>query len=92
MDLRLSLLLIGHVALGGVSGEVTTRVAERMRRESPLTDTILISMANDRIGYLPEDEAYDYPTFEANGSPIQRGFGEQHIVHGLADMMRSVLR
>jgi hypothetical protein len=46
----------------------------------------MITMANVRIGYIVDD-AYDTPTFEATGIPLQRGDAEAAIVHGLVEMM-----
>ena len=91
VDLRLSLLLLGDVALAGVSGEVTTTVYRRLAAASPLTATILVSIANDRIGYLPADEAFDRPVHSVNGCPIARGHAEPAIVDGLSRMIREAV-
>ncbi|MEU4244110.1 neutral/alkaline non-lysosomal ceramidase N-terminal domain-containing protein [Actinoplanes sp. NPDC026619] len=91
VDLRLSLILIGDVALAGVSGEVTTTVYRRLAARSPLARTILVSIANDRIGYLPADEAFDRPVHSVNGCPIVRGHAEPAIVDGLSRMIREAV-
>jgi hypothetical protein len=88
VPVRLSLLLIDHVALAGVSGEVLNAIGSRLYAASPLSDTFLVSIANDRIGYLPPDAAYDQPLFEVNGSPVARGCAENAIVDGLSQMIR----
>jgi neutral ceramidase len=92
VPLRLSLILVDRVALAGVSGEVTNAIGTRLYASSPLTETFLVSIANDRIGYLPADAAYDQPLFEVNGSPIARGCAEDAIVDGLSTMIRERLR
>jgi hypothetical protein len=92
VPLRLSLILIDRVALAGVSGEVTDAIGARLYAASPLADTFLISIANDRIGYLPSDAAYDLPLFEVNGSPLARGCAEEAIVRGLGGMIHEQLR
>ena len=91
VDLRLSLILIGDVALAGVSGEVTTTVFRRLAARSPLARTILVSIANDRIGYLPADEAFDRPVHSVNGCPIVRGHVEPAIVDGLSRLIAEAL-
>ncbi|MRW91457.1 hypothetical protein GJ699_15805 [Duganella sp. FT80W] len=88
VPVRLSLLLIDRVALAGVSGEVLNAIGSRLYATSPLSDTFLVSIANDRIGYLPPDAAYDQPLFEVNGSPVARGCAENAIVDGLSQMIR----
>jgi hypothetical protein len=92
VNLRLSLLLLNQIALTGVSGEVVTSIYWRLKKESPLTSTILISITNDRIGYIPEDAAFDRSTHEVNGCPILRGYAEDAIVTGLTSMIESALR
>jgi 6-phosphogluconolactonase (cycloisomerase 2 family) len=87
VPLRLSLIMIDRVALAGVSGEVLNAIGARLYAASPLTDTLLVSIANDRIGYLPPDAAYDLPLFEVNGSPVVRGCAENAIVDGLSQMI-----
>jgi hypothetical protein len=87
VPLRLSLVRLGDVALAGVSGEVVTEVYEHLRRRSPLTRTVLVSIANDRIGYLPDDARYDRPVHSVNGCPVRRGHAESAIVDGLLDLI-----
>lgn len=87
VPIRLSMIRFDDVALGGVSGEVLTNIYRHLKAESPLSDTLLISLTNDRVGYLPEDSAYDRPTFEVKGSPVQRGCAEDGIVDGLIGLI-----
>jgi hypothetical protein len=87
VPLRLSLVRLGDVALTGVSGEVVTEVYQRLRERSPLARTLLVSIANDRIGYLPDDARFDRPVHSVNGCPVQRGYAEHAIVDGLLDMI-----
>ena len=88
VDLRLSLILLNDVALAGVSGEVTATLYRHLLDRSPLAQTILVSIANDRIGYLPDDAAFDRPVHSVNGCPILRGHAEPAIVDGLGRMIR----
>ena len=88
VDLRLSLILLNDVALAGVSGEVTATLYRRLLDRSPLARTILVSIANDRIGYLPDDAAFDRPVHSVNGCPIVRGHAEPAIVQGITRMIR----
>jgi hypothetical protein len=91
VNLRLALIMINQIAFAGVSGEVVTNIYQRLKRESPLANTIMVSLANDRIGYIPDDQAYDRQTFAVSGSPIVRGYAENGIVNGLRAMIGSEL-
>ena len=87
IQLLLGLVLINHIAITSVSGEVVTNIYRHLRNDSPFTNTLMITMANDRIGYVIDDAGYDTPTFAARSTPIQRGHAEAAIVNGLAEMM-----
>ncbi|MET7680412.1 neutral/alkaline non-lysosomal ceramidase N-terminal domain-containing protein [Streptomyces sp. NPDC005423] len=87
VPLRLSLIRLGDVALAGVSGEVVTEVYQRLRARSPLARTLLVSLANDRIGYLPDDARFDRPVHSVNGCPVRRGYAEDAIVDGILGMI-----
>jgi neutral ceramidase len=92
VTLRLSLIMLDQVAIAGVSGEVVTNIYRHLQKETPLADTILATIVNDRVGYLVDDAAYDRPIFEVNGSPAARGCAEKAIVDGLVGMIRDELR
>jgi hypothetical protein len=91
LNIHLGLVLINHIALTSVSGEVVTKIYRHLRRDSPLVNTILITLANDRVGYIVDDASYDIPTFESTNTPLQRGYAETAIVHGLVEMMSQYL-
>ncbi len=87
LDIYLGLVIINYIAITSVSGEVATNIYYHLRKDSPFTNTLMITMANGRIGYIIEDTAYETPTFEAMGTSLQPGTAEKAIVHGLVDMM-----
>jgi len=88
VNFRLSLLMMDDTAIGSVSSEAVTNIYQRLRKASPFTNTILITLANGRIGYVAEDASYANPTFEVYESPLKKGCGENTIVNGLVDMMK----
>jgi hypothetical protein len=87
VDIRLGLLMIDHIALANVSGEVVTPIYWRLKNESPFANTIMVSMVNDRIGYIADDAAYDTPYFELSGTPVAKNCAESGIVNGFIEMM-----
>ena len=87
LNIRLGLILIDHIALTWVSGEVVANIYWHLRQESPFSNTIMITLANDRVGYIVDDAGYDTPTFSSTASPFQLGHAEPAIVNGLVEMM-----
>ena len=87
--LRLGLLMIDDIALGTVNAEVFNMIAQRLKRESPLTGTMLVTITNGMAnsGYIPNDEAFGYQTFEVLSSRCKPGYAENAIVNGILDLI-----
>jgi neutral ceramidase len=88
VDIRLSLIRIGDVAFAGVSGEVLTGIGTRLKKQSRLPATIMVTHANGSSGYLPDDAAYEQVSYEIMTARVKRGCAETAIVNGLAEMMK----
>jgi hypothetical protein len=79
---------LNDVALTGVSGEVFTRIYQRLRKESPLTSTVMVTHANGSSGYIPSDDAFDTLSYENTTSRLKAaGCAEPGIVNGLVEMI-----
>lgn len=85
---RLGLLMINDIALAAVSGEVVTNIYWHLKKDSPYANTIMVTLANGRVGYIVDDAAYDTPNFEVLGNSLKRGCAEQSIVNGFLEMMQ----
>ncbi|WP_448663852.1 neutral/alkaline non-lysosomal ceramidase N-terminal domain-containing protein [Sphingomonas sp. CJ20] len=92
IGLRLSLLKIGDTVIGGVDGEVFTTIAQRFKRESPFKHTMMTTLTNGMAGsgYIPNDAAFGYNTFEVVSSRLKPGCAETAIVEGLLDLIDKV--
>jgi neutral ceramidase len=92
VSLRLSLLMIDDIALGGGSAEIYNMIAQRFKRESPIGRSIFVSMANgsSNTGYIPDDAAYGRKSFEVLSARCKPGYAETGIVNGLLDLIKEV--
>jgi len=86
VEIRLSVLMLNHVALCGVSGEVLTMIGQRLKRESPFADTIMVTHCNGSSGYLADDAAYEQVSYEIAVTRVKSG-AEDAIVGGLLDLL-----
>lgn len=86
VNIRLGLVMIDRIALAAVSAEVYTNIYWHLKKESPFTNTIMVTLVNDRLGYLPDDAAYEMPYFGIPG-PAQKNCAEPGIVNGMLEMM-----
>jgi len=90
---RLSMVMLGDIAIGGVAGEVFNPIATRFKKEAPYR-SMMVTLANSvgetgigGTGYIPNDAAYGYLTFEVLSSSVKPGCAESAIVNGLIDLM-----
>lgn len=92
IPIRLSLLAIGDIAIGGVDAEVFNAVATRLKRESPLKHTLMATLTNGLAtsGYIPNEAAFGFNTFEVVSSNLKPGCAEAGIVGGLLDMIGTI--
>jgi hypothetical protein len=90
VSMRLGLLMIGEIALAGVSGEVLTGIGQHLKRESPFNHTIMVTHANGSSGYIPDDAAFDQISYEITTSRLKPGCAENAIVNGFLEMMQQL--
>ncbi len=89
VNIKLSLLLVGDIAFAGVNAEAYNIIAQRLKEESSLANTIFVSITNgaSNSGYIPSDDAFVRYTFQVLSSRLKPGCAENAIVNGLLDMM-----
>ncbi len=94
LSIRLSLLMVGDIAFGGVNAEVFNPIGQRLKKESRFARTMMVTLTNGSAptGYIPNDAAFGYNTFEVLSSRLKPGCAEDGIVNGLLDMMDEVKR
>ena len=87
--IRLGVLGIGDTAIATVNGEVYTAIGQRAKRQSPLANTVVVTLANGRAnsGYIPDDASFGAYTFQVLGSRLKPGCAEQGIADGIADLV-----
>jgi len=88
VQIRLGLLMVGNIALAGVSGEVFTLISQRLQKESPFSHTVMVTHANGSSGYIPNDAAFDQISYEITASRLKPSCAEDAIVNGFLDLMR----
>jgi hypothetical protein len=92
VNIRLSLLKIGDIALTGIDAEIYNMIGQRIKNESPFTNTIVATTTNgmSNSGYIPSDDAFGKYTFQVLSSRLQPGHAESDIVNSLLDLMDKV--
>jgi neutral ceramidase len=91
VEIRLGLLRLGDVIIGGVNAEVFNPIAQRLKQESPYKATMMATLTNGsaRSGYIPDDESFGKHTFEVLSSRLKPGCAESAIVNGILGLIDS---
>lgn len=89
VQIRLGTLVIGTTALASVNAEVYSPISQRLKQKSPLSNTVMVTLANGRAGsgYIPDDASFGHQTFQVNGSRLQPGCAETAIADGLSRLI-----
>lgn len=91
VNIRLGAMRIGNIAITSVDAEIYSSIATRLKRESPMADTFMVTLANGfaNSGYIPNDTAFGAYTFQVLSSRLKPGCAETAIVDGLLDLIAS---
>jgi hypothetical protein len=82
----LHVILIDDIAFVGVPGELFGQLGTEIKRRSPFRYTYVIALANDYIGYIPDNKAYDlggYQIWTGFHSSVARGTGETIVAEAV---------
>ncbi|MCI1778579.1 MAG: neutral/alkaline non-lysosomal ceramidase N-terminal domain-containing protein [Bacteroidales bacterium] len=92
VHLKLCLLEIDDIALAGINAEIFNEIAIRLKNESPFARTMMVTLTNGTAnsGYVPNDAAFGYQTFEVLSSRCKPGYAENGIINGFLDLMQQV--
>ncbi|HEY3441594.1 MAG TPA: neutral/alkaline non-lysosomal ceramidase N-terminal domain-containing protein [Paludibaculum sp.] len=91
VNIGLGLIRIGNVALTWVNAEIYSAIAQRLKQQSPLANTFMVTIANGRAnsGYIPDDASFGANSFQVLSSRLKPGCAETAIVGGLLDLIHA---
>jgi neutral ceramidase len=89
VHIRLGVLRIGDVALASVDAELYNTIGRRLKEQSPMANTVMVTLANGRAnsGYIPDDASFDANTFQVLSSRLKPGCAETAIDGGLMNLI-----
>jgi neutral ceramidase len=92
VNIRLGVLRIANIELASIDAEIYSPIAQRLKRESPMANTFMVTLANGAAnsGYIPNDAAFGAQTFQVLGSRLKPGCAETAIVNGLLELIASI--
>ena len=90
VNLSMWLLKIGDVALVQTDANVSTELAAKLRRASPLTNTLLVALNFGPVHFVVDEAAYPLNTYEATASRFKRGCGEEGLLDNTLQMIEQL--
>ena len=87
-DVRLSSLKIGNVVLAGISGEVFNEIGMEIKKQSPYSNTIVLTHCNGSSGYICTDSAFPKGGYEVKVTRLMPG-AEKPLVNEYVNLIYS---
>jgi len=93
VDIRLGALGIGDIAITTANAEIYDEIGQRVKKESPMSKTMFVTLANGRAdsGYIADDESYGHQTFQVLGTRLKPGCAEAGIADGISGLVKSYM-
>jgi hypothetical protein len=90
---HLGVLGLGTAVIATADGEIFSYIGLQVKKESPLTNTMFMELANGGIGpgYVPNDAAYGQQTFQVLNARDKAGCAERTIINGINEMVTEYL-
>ncbi|MBO0723309.1 MAG: hypothetical protein J2P41_20975 [Blastocatellia bacterium] len=80
MEAEVQVIALGQeIAWVGLPGEIFTELGKAIKLASPFPSTIIVELANDNVGYVPDRRAYDEGAYEVISSRLAAGGGEAMV-------------
>jgi len=70
---------LGDVAIVALPGEIFVELGLEIKKRSPYKHTIILTLSNNSIGYVPNAAAFDHGAYEVEVSEIAKGEGERLV-------------
>jgi len=89
VDVDITVLAFGSVALVGVPAEVFTALGRQIKNRSPFPLTMIVTLANGNLGYVGERHNYEEGGYETTSAVSCPGTGEQIVDTAVALLRRA---
>lgn len=93
INVRLGVLGVGDIAITTGNAEIYSEIGQRVKKESPMSKTMFVTLANGNAGsgYIPDDASYGHQTFQVLGARIKPGCAESGIAGGVSKLVSAYM-
>jgi hypothetical protein len=82
----LSTIRMNDIAIAAVGGDVGSEIGKKIRADSPVPNTVVVTMLAGNVGYILPEASYAHPG-HVRESPLKAGCAEHAIPKGIADLL-----
>jgi hypothetical protein len=68
---------LGDIGIVTLPGEIFVELGLDIKKKSPFKHNFILTLANNKLGYVPNAEAFSYGAYEVEVSNIEAGQGER---------------
>ncbi len=79
LDAEVQVIALGDVAWVGLPGEIFTELGMAIKQASPFRLTVVVSLANGSLGYVPDRKAFAEGAYEVVSARCAPGSGERLV-------------
>lgn len=87
-QIRISALKIGSVVLAGISGEVFNEIGMEIKKQSPFSQTVILTHCNGSSGYICTDSSFPKGGYEVKVTKLMPG-AEKPLIRKYIDLIQS---
>ncbi len=77
---------LGDASIVALPGEIFVELGLAIKESSPYKNTLVLTLANNSIGYIPNKDAFQYGAYEVEVSMIAEGEGEKLVESSLGQL------
>jgi hypothetical protein len=89
VEIKLSVFRIGHLVLAGISGELMNEIGTEIKKQSPYSNTVILTHCNGSSGYICTDNAYTEGGYEVQVSHLMPG-AEKPLISQVLQMINGI--
>jgi hypothetical protein len=88
VEIRLSAFKIGSLVLAGISGEVMNEIGMEIKKQSPYSNTVILTHCNGSCGYICTDSSYPKGGYEVKVTRLMPG-AEKPLIKKVIELIHS---
>lgn len=74
---------LGDVGIVALPGEIFVELGLEIKEKSPFKHTLILTLSNNSVGYVPNEAAFPYGAYEVEVSQVAPGEGERLVASAI---------